>query len=217
LNFESQNLALANINNREIIMETTKSDLLESCSPSLETLQPEQNLIIKRPARDTAFTLTGQSLELACVVEARNDPMGRYAGEVYHPVTAEMQSKITQPMRGVRFHSALSQTSELFILAQKLATTSRPDCPWALSMALALDTPPGTWFRLSADRDNDRYSHEIVDLPPVENLEWADFQSVLETTLSDNIITSLDAPVLKRMSKPKVSKGNNWDGVYFDV
>jgi hypothetical protein len=35
--------------------------------------------------------------------------------------------------------------------------------------------------------------------------------------LSDNIITSLDAPVLKRMSKPKVSKGNNWDGVYFDV
>jgi hypothetical protein len=194
-----------------------KLSLFEQCVPVENIFQEEAPPVIKRPARDTAFTLTGQSLKLACVVKALNDPMGRYAGEVYHPVTADMQSKITQPMRGVRFHSALSQTSELFILAQKLATTSRPDCPWALSMALALDTLPGTWFRLSADRDNDRYSHEIVDLPPVENLEWADFQSVLETTLSDNIITSLDAPVLKRMSKPKVSKGNNWDGVYFDV
>jgi hypothetical protein len=194
-----------------------EKSLLEQCAPNPEAFEEKVPSQIKRPLRDTAFTLTGQRVEIACIIEPLNDTSGRYAGERFHPVDAAVQHKISIPVRRVAFHGALSQTSENFILAQKLSSAHKPYCTWATSMALALETPAGVFVRLSSDRDNGRYVFETVDLPAPVSLNWPEFNAVLQAELADNIIDSVDAAVLKRLGQSKPRSQNGWDGVQYVI
>jgi hypothetical protein len=180
---------------------------LNSCTPaalSAESADQVEDQIIRPAPRDEPITLTGQTFELVCYVERRTDAQGYYIGEDYYPVLSALQPKVRQPLRLVRFHGYWSNSGKYLIYPQKKDIPGRRPNSWNASLAKALDTPPGQWFKIWSDSLTEQYQFEFVP-PPIEGKpEYPEFQQDLETALKPNIIDRLDHPILL-----KAQQGND--------
>jgi hypothetical protein len=197
-------------------MKPLKTNLLASCAPSMETLTPAQNTIIRRPSRDMACTIIGEGIEISCLIESIKDESGKFSGEIFYPVIGSLQTTIKLPLRAIKFHPTLLQDTQNCIFPQKLPTAARPNCAWALSMAEALNHPFGTWFTITSDRVNGLYHHDVLVLPEVKSLEWPGFRTELEAALAENIIDRSDHPVIKRLQE-KTSPKTSFENFTYDL
>jgi hypothetical protein len=180
---------------------------LDSCTPaSIPDASADQgeDQIIRPAPRDEPITRTGQTFELVCYVERRTDAQGYYIGEDYYPVLSALQPKVRQPLRLVRFHGYCSNSGKCFIYPQKKDIPGRRRNSWNVSLAKALDTPPGQWLKIWSDSLTEQYQFEFVP-PAIEgNPDYPEFQQDLEKALKPNIIDRLDHPILL-----KAQQGND--------
>jgi len=188
------------------VLKDTPS-LINLCSPITEISEGYSNSntgnIIRRESKDIAFTTTGDPTELVCIIDSQEDENGRYAGDTYHPVSSEIQRKLSHKTRLIKFHQCLSQRGDRFIFPQKLSKHSNS---WLTSMDSALAHPHGTWLKIKSDAELQCYKHELVNLDPVKDLIWTGFDDALNEALISNLISNEYHPVLIKNSSTQQKK-----------
>jgi len=201
--------------NIDLLNSSTPKNTLDSYRPVAQHLEDETVglMTIRNPDRHTAFCLTGNSYDVACIINRVQNELSDFGRESIHPVSGRVQAHHKHRLRNIRFHGCVSQTGELFIIQQKLSLPGRTN-PWNDSKAEILTTAAGIWLRMRSDRDKQCYTYEIVDLPAPEALDWPEFEDVLFEALSENLIDSPDHPLLLPPKEHQRQDFTEWGALF---
>jgi hypothetical protein len=181
---------------------TAPASLLDSCKPTASLLpagSPPTASIIRKSGRAEVFTTTGMPPIIAVIIDRKLDSWGNSSGEIFHPVTGEIQNQVAAGIRSLAFHPCVSASGQAFIYPQKLDPAHSWANSWNASLATALTLPPGQWRTVWSDKGAECYQHDLVTAPVEGIPEYPHFQADLENALSPNIIDSLEHPVIQQL------------------
>jgi hypothetical protein len=173
-----------------------------ACKINSELQQPavtNECIAVQRFEPRTTFTLSGQSMETACLIE-QITVNGRYAGEKYYPIDTTLQPPLAAHLRPMRFHQAVSETGEHRIVPQKLPLFDGSTNSWFESMEAAVIAAGKGWVTLKANKKQGVYEVTPSRRQKEHPEEWPDFFVDLEKSLGNNIVSSLDHPIFKALS-----------------
>ncbi len=160
--------------------------------------QEEQLIEIYHPSKEEVISTTGHSATITCVLDRLKDPAtGFYIGEIIHPVTGEIAHQVKALLRTVKIHGCHSDNEGLFFLPEKKSPRGKRNT-WNTSLGNILDSDPGLYFSIQSDRDNGKYvKTEVKQSDEVPTFD--DFEEQLLKTLRENVITSMEHPVIQKL------------------
>jgi len=173
---------------------TSGHSLLKSCTPSKSIeAKSRQQTIVKRPGANEPFTVSKYNIQLACIVTARGQRGDQYQGEVYHPVTEEIQGGSGSSCKCITFHLCVSVTGEKLLLPQKLSAGSS----WNKSMEAVIDAGRKGAITISSDQELQQYSatESAAEIPDTATAE--DLEELCNKAFSELIIDRTDHRVLR--------------------
>jgi hypothetical protein len=173
--------------------------------------QPPVNNPDKLPVLKTQLNQVmaafSETEDLVCLVIVEKKE--GYSTEKVYPVTDELYENVKheKALQSVTFFMAQALTGEISFTYCKNGPLGTRPCTWFISKKTCLNEATEAWLSISSNQDEGIYESTIADEQPELPTGGPEFYEALELALEDDIIDSLDHPILvaNNIGQPKRS------------
>ncbi len=152
-------------------------------------------------------------------MEGLVDSQGNYAGEVFHPVTADLQNdpRLVSTLREIEVRAAVNTDRKQGLIYRKLPYATGANNSWITSAEVVMDALTENCGRARADHSAGIYHFESLNIASNLAAMMPDVDLMIDKLLADYVIDSLDHPTLERlMGNSSPSTDSQSDGTLED-